>query len=80
MGKTTVDPASFHYIQQTPVRFFDIFRAIPQGLMGAGSIVFLILFVGGAVEAIDQTNSNTTPGHVILSLDWQKMFEKPSPS
>jgi uncharacterized ion transporter superfamily protein YfcC len=56
-GRTTVNPESFNYIERSPVGFFDIFRAIPQGLMGAGAIVFLILLVGGAVEVINDTGA-----------------------
>ncbi|MEL7563734.1 MAG: hypothetical protein AAGU27_02460 [Dehalobacterium sp.] len=56
-GKTTVNPESFTYIEQSPVGFFGIFRAIPNGLMGAGTIVFLILLVGGAVEVITETGA-----------------------
>jgi uncharacterized ion transporter superfamily protein YfcC len=59
-GKTIINPESFTYIEQTPVGFFDVFRAIPQGLTGASAIVFLILLVGGAVEVINETGALKT--------------------
>lgn len=56
-GRTIVNPASFKYIDSTPVGIFDVFKAVPYGLLGAGSIVFIILIVGGAVEIIGATGA-----------------------
>lgn len=56
-GRTVVDAGSFHYIKNTPVSFFDIFRAIPNGMIKASSIMFLILIVGGSIEVFTRTGA-----------------------
>lgn len=54
-GQTLVVPESFQYIKQHSVGFFDIFRAIPEGLMSGGEIVFYVLLVGGAFGILHQS-------------------------
>lgn len=56
-GRTVIVEGSFHNVNQPPMGFFDIFRAIPNGLIGAASIVFLVLIVGGALEVYNQTGA-----------------------
>ena len=56
-GRTVVDAGSFHFVKNTPVSFFDIFRAIPYGILKAGSVVVLILLVGGSIEIFAQTGA-----------------------
>ena len=56
-GRNLVIPGSFHTISRDALSFFDIFRAVPNGLIGAGSIVFLVLIVGGAVEVFNRTGA-----------------------
>ncbi|MGO3751791.1 MAG: YfcC family protein [Peptoniphilaceae bacterium] len=54
---TTIDPASYHVIERNPVSFMDFFRAIPNGLIGSASVVFLILIVGGAIETLNASGA-----------------------
>ena len=56
-GRSLVIPGSFHEITRDHLSFFDMFRAVPNGLIGAGSIVFLVLIVGGAVEVFNRTGA-----------------------
>ncbi|MDR0466020.1 MAG: AbgT family transporter [Deltaproteobacteria bacterium] len=56
-GRNLVIPGSFHTIVRDALSVFDIFRAVPNGLIGAGSIVFLVLIVGGAVEVFNKTGA-----------------------
>ena len=56
-GRSQVIPGSFHEITRASLSFFDIFRSVPNGLIGAGSIVFLVLIVGGAVEVFNKTGA-----------------------
>lgn len=56
-GRNLVIPGSFHEITRASLSFFDIFRAVPNGLIGASSIVFLVLIVGGAVEVFNKTGA-----------------------
>lgn len=41
-GQTLVISGSYEQVQQQGVSFFDIFRAIPEGLISGGEIVFYI--------------------------------------
>jgi uncharacterized ion transporter superfamily protein YfcC len=56
-NRTLVIPGSFHPVEKSVVSFFDIFRAIPNGLIGAASIVFLILITGGSIEIFNKTGT-----------------------
>ena len=56
-GRTVIDPTSYHAVSRSPVDFLDFFRAVPYGLIGSGSIVFLILIVGGVVEVLTQSGA-----------------------
>lgn len=56
-GQTIVVPGSYEEVQQHGVAFFDIFRAIPEGLMSGGEIVFYIFLVGGAFGIVHKTGA-----------------------
>lgn len=72
-GKTIINPTSFKYIESTPVGFFDAFKAVPYGLLGAGSIVFLILIVGGAVEIIGATGTlNSALSKLVFAFEGKR--------
>ncbi|WP_050607445.1 YfcC family protein [Clostridium niameyense] len=56
-GKTIVKANSFHYVKSSYVSIFDIFRAIPNGMVNASNIMFLILLVGGSIEIFSKTGA-----------------------
>jgi uncharacterized ion transporter superfamily protein YfcC len=56
-GRTLVIPGSYHSVDKTVVSGLDVFRALPNGLLGAAPIVFLILIIGGAVEIFNKTGT-----------------------
>lgn len=56
-GRKVVNPDSFHYVQQTPVKVFDIFKAIPKGMTNAGALIFMILTIGAAIQLFDSTGA-----------------------
>lgn len=56
-GKTIVVPGSYHSVGRTPVSFFDVFRSIPNGLVGSASIMFLVMLVGGFVKVYNDTGA-----------------------
>jgi len=56
-GRTVVDPASFHDVEQNPTKIFSLFQAVPNGLSAANSIVFFIFIVGGAFQIITATGA-----------------------
>lgn len=56
-GRVLVVPDSYHYVEQSPVSFLDIFRSIPQGMTEAGWIIFLIFIIGGSFGIINSTGA-----------------------
>ena len=56
-GYSMVDPGSYHHVAQNPIKIFDFFMAIPNGLAGSGGLIFFILIVGGALQVIQATGA-----------------------
>lgn len=56
-GREVVDPASFHYVEQNPVGFFELFLSIPAGMQQSGSIIFFMLIIGGAFRIMQKTGA-----------------------
>ncbi|WP_411841905.1 YfcC family protein [Salinicoccus sp. HZC-1] len=56
-GQTEVVPGSFSNVEQSPVTFFELFKAIPLGLIDGGEIIFYIFLVGGAFGVIRATGA-----------------------
>ncbi|MBO1237880.1 YfcC family protein [Staphylococcus nepalensis] len=56
-GQTLVVSGSYQEVSQQGVSFFDIFRAIPEGLISGGKIVFYIFLVGGAFGIVHKTGA-----------------------
>ena len=72
-GRTLVIPGSYHAVEKADVNVFDIFRSVPEGLIGAANIVFLILIVGGAVEIFNKTGA--VPAGVARLVAYSKKRE-----
>lgn len=56
-GREMVDPDGFHYTDNKPVSFFDIFRAPVYGLIDSAMIVFLVFILGGSIEIFVKTKA-----------------------
>ncbi|MEZ0481935.1 YfcC family protein [Planococcus sp. SSTMD024] len=56
-GRTVVIDNSFAEVEQSPVGFFELFKAIPTGMSEASSIIFYIFLVGGAFGIIRATGA-----------------------
>ncbi len=52
-----VDPSTFHYIAQNPVGFFDMFLAIPKGLISAASIMVIVFASGGLFKVLEESGA-----------------------
>ncbi len=55
--RMVVDPASFHYIDQTPVGLWDMLLAVPDGIVASANIIVLTLISGAAFHIINQTGA-----------------------
>lgn len=51
-GTTVVNPDSFTYVEPTPVGPMGVLTSISDGFVGAGSILALTLFSGGAIMVL----------------------------
>jgi uncharacterized ion transporter superfamily protein YfcC len=56
-GRTFVVPDSYEYMENTPVGFFDMFKAIPKGMEQAGYIIFFVLMIGGSFGILQGTGA-----------------------
>jgi uncharacterized ion transporter superfamily protein YfcC len=56
-GRTVVDPASFHYVEDKSVNLFGMLKAIPKGIAASGGIIAFIFIISGAVEVVRSTGA-----------------------
>jgi len=56
-GRVLVDPNSYQVVEQTPVKPFDIIKAIPAGMGEVSWIIFLIFIIGGSFGIINGTGA-----------------------
>ncbi|WP_130861385.1 YfcC family protein [Bacilliculturomica massiliensis] len=67
-GMNVVDPASFHYIDQNPVSWFEMITAIPEGFLAGASIIVLMFVSVGSIGfytstgALERVLSSVTKG------------------
>ena len=60
-GKTVVKPGSFRYLHDVPaIHFFDVFVAIPKGLLRAAQYLFIVFIAGGLFHVLQKTGSLET--------------------
>ncbi|GAB6085963.1 YfcC family protein [Alkaliphilus crotonatoxidans] len=55
--RIVVDPGSYHQVEQNPIKFFELFKAVPKGMAEAQNIIFFIFIVGGAFQMITATGA-----------------------
>ncbi|WP_208123271.1 YfcC family protein [Facilibium subflavum] len=56
-GQSIVIPHSFHFITATPVNIFDIFVAIPKGLILASQYLFIVFIAGGLFHLMSKSGA-----------------------
>ncbi|KXH86720.1 YfcC family protein [Sporosarcina sp. HYO08] len=56
-GVERVIPNTYSKAESNPAGFMDIFLALQSGMVQSGSLIFLVLFAGGAFEVIDRTGA-----------------------
>lgn len=57
-GREGVIPGSFSYIEKTSdmrVSFWDLFKAIPKGMVEAGSVMMIVFLAGGMFKVLEET-------------------------
>ena len=56
-GREVVDPATFHYVDKTPVGPMAALAAVFDGFVNGGEIIFLIFITGGAMAVVFATGA-----------------------
>lgn len=56
-NRMVVDPDSYTLVESNPTKPFDLFKAVPQGMDAACSIIFFIFIVGGSFNIIMATGA-----------------------
>ncbi len=56
-GRELVDPESFQYVEKSPATIFDVFRAIPLGMVDGAKIIFFIFIISGAIQIVNATGA-----------------------
>ncbi|WP_026894477.1 YfcC family protein [Clostridiisalibacter paucivorans] len=56
-GISYVIPDSYRLVERTPVSIFDLFKAIPDGMIQAGDIIIFVLITGGSFGIIQATGT-----------------------
>ena len=56
-GRNLVDPESFHYVEKNPATIFDMFKAIPLGMIDGARIIFFIFIIAGAIQIVNATGA-----------------------
>ena len=67
-GRELVDQTSFTYVEQDPVNWTQIFTVVPEGMVDAAGIIFLIFIIGGAFGMINGTGAIEAGINKIVSL------------
>ena len=69
-NRTVVDAESFHYVEQNPVKPFDIIQAVPKGMEAASQIIFFIFVVGGSFQIITATGTIEAGIGILAKIKW----------
>lgn len=56
-GRTVIDPSSYHTVDQNPTTFFELWMAVPRGMIDAASIIFFMFIISGSFGVISSTGA-----------------------
>ena len=56
-SRLVVVPGSYHRVEQAPVGFLDVFKAIPLGFAASANIIAMILFSAGAFQVMTESGT-----------------------
>lgn len=56
-GQTIIDPASFEYVEQTPVGPFSMLLSVQEGLIQAAPITFLVFMAFASLYLVQETGA-----------------------
>lgn len=56
-GITMVETGSYHTTERTPVSLVEAIKCLPEGCVGAASIIFFVLLMGGGFGILEETGA-----------------------
>ncbi|MEG1932650.1 MAG: hypothetical protein RR075_06030, partial [Pygmaiobacter sp.] len=56
-GRMEVIPGSYQQIEKTPAHPFDVFMALPEGIISTAGMVVCTLMIGGGMEVVTKTGA-----------------------
>jgi uncharacterized ion transporter superfamily protein YfcC len=56
-GRTVVIPGTYETVPPDPVNLFEAMVALPKGMADAGSVIFLVFLIGGALTVVDESGA-----------------------
>ncbi|MEQ9537423.1 MAG: TIGR00366 family protein [Deltaproteobacteria bacterium] len=56
-GKTRVVPGTYHAVTGAPAGVFDVFVAVPRGMLAAARYLFIVFIAGGLFRVLDETGA-----------------------
>lgn len=66
MSRAVIVPGTYAEIENTPVGFLPLFRAIPEGMIAAGNIIFLIMLSTGCFNIINRSGALESGVGIVL--------------
>lgn len=74
-GRTIVDPSTFHYVDQSPITFFTLFKSLTLGIQGASDIIAFLLIIGGAFGIMEATGAiKSAMGTLVLKMRGKELL------
>ncbi len=73
-GRNLVDSTTYHQVDRTPVGVSGFLLSIPQGMMGAASMIFLVFLIGGFFQIINDTGAIDASINVLVEKLQDKSF------
>jgi uncharacterized ion transporter superfamily protein YfcC len=56
-NRDVVVPGTYHAVASHPVGIFGVFVGVPQGMIAAADVIFLVFLVGGAFAVVERTGA-----------------------
>ena len=76
--RMVVDPSSFHYTEQNPTGFFDLFKSLTRGLQSASDIIAFLFIIGGAFGVMEATGAiKSGMGTLVLKMRGRELLLVP---
>ncbi|SIT74724.1 YfcC family protein [Edaphobacillus lindanitolerans] len=56
-GRSVVDPGSFHWVDQQPIGFLEMFNSVHHGFVEGAAIILFVFLFGGALGIMQSTGA-----------------------